>query len=301
MLPKKREIEISPLAFAKVIDWVSSNTEREVGGYLVGKVEKGIVIISDATFAVAESTPVHVTFDNMAQYRIIEELERKGVNETIIGFWHSHPGIGCFMSGTDISTQKTYQALLPEAVAMVNDGNNFARSRQLSDFQAHFYRVAQDNSYFEVNFGIITDPNDLLQVLTRHIQDEENPEKIAESTAQKFSLELGSSLEALLKKKTSQEEFQQAVLGLKKGLAATRRDLEKLSAEQIPKKELQKSLGAINKTQEQLQELAKYFQASTKRQTNEIKLLRVLVIGAIIVSLLGLIAAVSLLIINFLP
>jgi len=36
----KLDVEISPLAFSKIIDWVSSNTEREIGGYLIGCIEK---------------------------------------------------------------------------------------------------------------------------------------------------------------------------------------------------------------------------------------------------------------------
>ena len=45
---------------------------------------------------------------------------RNDDNLRVVGWWHSHPGIGCFLSGTDISTQKYF---FPEAyqVALVVD------------------------------------------------------------------------------------------------------------------------------------------------------------------------------------
>jgi len=130
----KIEVEISPLTFAKIIDWSSSNTEREIGGYLVGKIIKDKVMIIDAIYATADSNPTFVSFDNMLQFKIIEELEKKGSDYTILGWFHTHPGMSLFLSGTDIATQKIYQALLPEAVAMVCDGNTFAKTREQKDF-----------------------------------------------------------------------------------------------------------------------------------------------------------------------
>ncbi|MBN1329272.1 MAG: Mov34/MPN/PAD-1 family protein [Candidatus Heimdallarchaeota archaeon] len=190
----KLDVEISPLAFSKIIDWTSSNTEREIGGYLVGHLTKSKVIITEAVFATAESNPTFVSFDNMIQFNIIEELEKKGKNETIVGWFHSHPGLGCFMSGTDVATQKIYQALLPESVAMVNDGNKFAKTRNQSDFQAHFYRVKQDSGYHEINFGVLTDPNELLGILTDYVQSEENIQNIIQSTAQSISTNIQNTL-----------------------------------------------------------------------------------------------------------
>ena len=216
----KLDVEISPLAFSKIIDWTSSNTEREVGGYLIGYVEKGKVIITDSTFAVAKSTPSHVQLDEMAQFRIIEEIEKRNGKETILGFWHSHPGLGCFMSGTDVATQKIYQALLPESVAMVNDGNKFAKTRSQSDFQALFYRTKPDSGYHEVSFGVLTDPNELLGILTDYVQSEENAEKIAQYTARQMALSIDDSLKDLTENKLLlKEQFKKENIALKGDLA----------------------------------------------------------------------------------
>lgn len=233
----KLDVEISPLAFSKIIDWTSSNTEREVGGYLIGYVDKNKVIITDSTFAVSSSTPTHVQLDEMAQFRIVQEIEKKGGNETIVGFFHTHPGIGCFMSGTDIATQKIYQSLLPEAVAMVNDGNKFAQSQNQNDFQAHFYRVDLDkDKYHEVLYGIITNPNDLLPLLINHIQSEENIEKVIEKTVNSLSSQLDNVLETFADEKLmSKVSLEAELLALKKSIAKTRVDIETITNQQVVK------------------------------------------------------------------
>lgn len=218
----KVDVEISPLAFSKIIDWTSSNTEREVGGYLIGFIDNGKVIITDSTFAVISSTPTHVQLDEMAQFRIIEEIEKRGGKETITGFWHTHPGIGCFMSGTDIATQKVYQALLPEAIAMVNDGNKFARTRNQNDFEAHFYRVNNDNRAVEINFGLITNPNELVNILTEYVQSEESISNAIQSTANAISIDIQNNV-------VSKKEFTKEITQIKKAVAKTRSDLEVIS------------------------------------------------------------------------
>jgi proteasome lid subunit RPN8/RPN11 len=235
----KIDVEISPLTFAKIIDWTSSNTEREIGGYLVGKIIKDKVMITDAIYATADSNPTFVSFDNMLQFKIIEELEKKGSDNTILGWYHTHPGLGCFMSGTDIATQKIYQALLPEAVAMVCDGNTFAKTREQKDFKAHFYRIDNNDKSQEINFGVLTNPNELLELLTDFIQDEENVENIVTNSVQKLSVHVKNSMELLAEEKlVSKSDFETADKSWKKGLANVRADVEELQKVIVTKEEL---------------------------------------------------------------
>ncbi|NHK30093.1 MAG: hypothetical protein FK730_01990 [Asgard group archaeon] len=282
----KTEVEISPLAFSKIIDWTSSNTEREVGGYLIGYVDKDKVIITDSTFAVASSTPTHVRLDEMAQYRIIEEIEKRGGKETIVGFWHTHPGIGCFMSGTDIATQQIYQSLLPEAVAMVNDGNKFARTREQNDYQAHFYRVDNEKEkYHEVSHGIITNPNDLVPLLTNHIQSEENIEKVIDKTVISLSSHLDDVLDTFAKEKLmSKIVLEGELLALKKSIAKTRADLETITNQQVVKTDFEE----------------KYNQFC--EQTDKRYRLQNIITGiSLFFSLVSLVSIIILLILTFLP
>lgn len=39
----------------------------------------------------------------------------------VVGWYHSHPGFGCWLSGVDINTQQSFEALNARAVAVVVD------------------------------------------------------------------------------------------------------------------------------------------------------------------------------------
>ena len=39
----------------------------------------------------------------------------------VVGWYHSHPGFGCWLSGVDINTQQSFEALNQRAVAVVVD------------------------------------------------------------------------------------------------------------------------------------------------------------------------------------
>ncbi len=41
--------------------------------------------------------------------------------EMVVGWYHSHPGFGCWLSGVDINTQQSFEALNQRAVAVVVD------------------------------------------------------------------------------------------------------------------------------------------------------------------------------------
>lgn len=39
----------------------------------------------------------------------------------VVGWYHSHPGFGCWLSGVDVNTQQSFEALNQRAVAVVVD------------------------------------------------------------------------------------------------------------------------------------------------------------------------------------
>jgi 26S proteasome regulatory subunit N11 len=44
-----------------------------------------------------------------------------GRPEMVVGWYHSHPGFGCWLSGVDVNTQQSFEQLNPRAVAVVVD------------------------------------------------------------------------------------------------------------------------------------------------------------------------------------
>ncbi|NHJ46266.1 MAG: hypothetical protein FK733_00625, partial [Asgard group archaeon] len=278
-------IQISPLAFSKIIDWTSTNTEREIGGYLIGYINNGKVIITEAIYATADSNPSFVSFDNMLQFKIIEELEKKGKKETIVGWFHTHPGLGCFMSGTDIATQKIYQALLPEAIAMVNDGNKFAKSRNQKDFQAHFYRVDDKSKYSEISFDVITNPEELLQLLTSHVQSDENIEKVIERTVKELSSQLDNVLDAFADRKLMNKTMLEAeLLALKKAIAKTRADIDTVNKQATTKEQFTEGINQIETTLTTWNEQSKLKNQKLRQQ---VRLQNIGVIVSMVLSLMS--------------
>jgi proteasome lid subunit RPN8/RPN11 len=115
----------------EVVKQICNKSNLEQFGYLVGKVlewkEKKYVVITDQLFnenAVDSQQYFTSQKDGTAgNFDIVlkglREL-RKDDDLRILGWWHSHPDFGCFLSTTDIHTQRFF---FPEAyqVALIVD------------------------------------------------------------------------------------------------------------------------------------------------------------------------------------
>jgi len=106
-------------------------TEFEIFGYLIGNIlkwkEEIYVVIEDQLFLLGA---LHSHKFSTAQIegtagkyqKKFQKLKSKRNNEDlrIVGWWHSHPDFGCFLSSTDVDTQRFF---FPESyqVALVVD------------------------------------------------------------------------------------------------------------------------------------------------------------------------------------
>ena len=74
-------------------------------------------------FAMPQSgTAVSVeTIDEIFQAEMLELLKATNRTENVVGWYHSHPGFGCWLSGVDINTQSSFEKLHPRCVAVVVD------------------------------------------------------------------------------------------------------------------------------------------------------------------------------------
>ena len=74
-------------------------------------------------FAMPQSgTAVSVeTIDEIFQQEMLELLKATNRTENVVGWYHSHPGFGCWLSGVDINTQSSFEKLHPRCVAVVVD------------------------------------------------------------------------------------------------------------------------------------------------------------------------------------
>jgi len=52
---------------------------------------------------------------------MVDMLKQTGRPEAVVGWYHSHPGFGCWLSSVDISTQQLFERLDGRSVAVVID------------------------------------------------------------------------------------------------------------------------------------------------------------------------------------
>lgn len=56
--------------------------------------------------------------DPVFQTNMLDMLKQTGRSETVVGWYHSHPGFGCWLSGVDMNTQTSFEQLNARAVSM---------------------------------------------------------------------------------------------------------------------------------------------------------------------------------------
>jgi len=116
-------IYISSLALLKMLKHGRAGVPMEVMGLMLGEfVDEYTVKVVDV-FAMPQSgTGVSVeAVDPVFQAKMLEMLKQTGRPEMVVGWYHSHPGFGCWLSGVDINTQSSFEALSERAVAVVVD------------------------------------------------------------------------------------------------------------------------------------------------------------------------------------
>lgn len=94
---------------------------KEAMGLLVGRVfvfeGRPYAVVDEYVTAANDATAVHVRFAPEA----FSELSKKLMGgRRVVGWAHSHPDYGCFLSTTDVATQETYFQE-PYHVALVVD------------------------------------------------------------------------------------------------------------------------------------------------------------------------------------
>lgn len=92
-------------------------------GLMLGEfVDEFTVHVVDV-FAMPQSgTGVSVeAVDDVFQTRMMDMLRQTGRDQTVVGWYHSHPGFGCWLSSVDVNTQQSFEQLDPRSVAVVVD------------------------------------------------------------------------------------------------------------------------------------------------------------------------------------
>ncbi|KAJ2128432.1 multicatalytic endopeptidase, partial [Coemansia sp. RSA 678] len=113
-------VHISSLALLKMLKHGRAGVPMEVMGLMLGEFIDDYTVRVVDVFAMPQSgTGVSVeAIDEAYQAAMMEMLKQTGRAESVVGWYHSHPGFGCWLSSVDIGTQQAFERLNSRAVAV---------------------------------------------------------------------------------------------------------------------------------------------------------------------------------------
>ncbi|KAK4052805.1 COP9 signalosome catalytic subunit rri1 [Microbotryomycetes sp. JL201] len=119
-----KHVRISATALIKMVMHARSGGQYEIMGLMQGKIDGDTFVVMDAFALPVIGTETRVNAQNEANEYMIQFIESSpavGRLENIVGWYHSHPGYGCWLSGIDVMTQQTHQAFEDPFLAVVID------------------------------------------------------------------------------------------------------------------------------------------------------------------------------------
>jgi 26S proteasome regulatory subunit N11 len=116
-------VQISSLALLKMLKHGRAGVPMEVMGLMLGEYVDDYTVRVLDVFAMPQSgTGVSVeAVDPVFQQQMVDMLKQTGRPELVVGWYHSHPGFGCWLSGVDVNTAASFEKLNPRSVAVVVD------------------------------------------------------------------------------------------------------------------------------------------------------------------------------------
>lgn len=119
-----KHVRISAVALLKMVMHARSGGSIEIMGLMIGYVQHETFVVTDAVRLPVEGTETRVNAHTEADEYIVKYMEdsrQGGQMENAVGWYHSHPGYGCWLSGIDVNTQHTHQTFQDPFVAVVID------------------------------------------------------------------------------------------------------------------------------------------------------------------------------------
>ena len=159
MEPLGFDLYLSKLAEEKIRNHAMSRLDprMEIMGLLLGTVyrhgEREYVLVRDVATTDLDASLISVRFDRLGFEKLFESLDDSGFDYVIVGWYHSHPGHGCFLSQTDVDTQVSmfnrpfHSALVIDPVAMEIETFKVENGRSLHRPFAVYWDEFQ-NPYF---------------------------------------------------------------------------------------------------------------------------------------------------------
>ncbi|KAG6015359.1 COP9 signalosome catalytic subunit rri1 [Claviceps lovelessii] len=119
-----KHVRISAVALIKMMMHARSGGNLEIMGLMQGYVDGDTFVVTDAFRLPVEGTETRVNVQDEANEYIVEYLDScraQGRQENVVGWYHSHPGYGCWLSGIDVDTEAMQQQFQDPFLAVVID------------------------------------------------------------------------------------------------------------------------------------------------------------------------------------
>ncbi|PYH31378.1 Mov34/MPN/PAD-1 family protein [Aspergillus neoniger CBS 115656] len=118
-----KSIRISAVALLKMVMHARSGGSLEVMGLMQGYILPETFVVTDAFRLPVEGTETRVNAQDEANEYMVSYLQScrdAGRMENAVGWYHSHPGYGCWLSGIDVTTQDMQQLGGPFVAVVVD-------------------------------------------------------------------------------------------------------------------------------------------------------------------------------------
>jgi len=169
-------VHISSLALLKMLKHGRAGVPMEVMGLMLGEFVDDYTVRVIDVFAMPQSgTGVSVeAVDAVFQTKMLDMLKQTGRPEMVVGWYHSHPGFGCWLSNVDVNTQQSFEALNTRAVAVVVDPIQSVKGKVVIDafrlIDPQVMMAGQEPRQTTSNIGHLNKPSiqALIHGLNRH-------------------------------------------------------------------------------------------------------------------------------------
>merc|ERR1719238_2217745 len=170
------QVYVSSLALLKMLKHGRMGVPMEVMGLMLGEFIDDYTIRVVDVFSMPQSgNSVSVeAVDPVFQTKMLDMLKQTGRPEMVVGWYHSHPGFGCWFSGTDMNTQQSFEQLNPRAVGVVVDPIQSVKGKVVIDcfrlINPQMLMLGQEPRQTTSNLGHLNKPSitALIHGLNRH-------------------------------------------------------------------------------------------------------------------------------------
>lgn len=158
-------IQISSLALLKMLKHGRAGVPMEVMGLMLGEFVDDYTVKVVDVFAMPQSgTGVSVeAVDPVFQTNMLDMLKQTGRPEMVVGWYHSHPSFGCWLSGVDINTQQSFEQLNARSVAVVIDPIQSVKGKVVIDafrlITPQMHMLGQEPRHTTSNVGHLHKPS----------------------------------------------------------------------------------------------------------------------------------------------